>query len=157
MGFRRAAPLPIAEALGYAVAVSMFLAAASFLGSAPHALPALKAIAAVWLLISAYKLWRQPVVPDLADRRGAFGRVLITTMLNPKAMLVGTVVIPGMAGDHQGLAVAVFVGLSILAGVGWVALGSLLPKRVKRYSYKGAALVVLGFSIAAAAASAGQL
>jgi len=155
-GFRRAAALPVAEAVGYSIAVGAFLAASSFLSTVPFALPTLKAIAAVWLLITAYTLWRQPVVPDLTERRGAFVRVLVTTLLNPKAMLVGTVLIPGMAGDRQGLAAAVFVGLSILAGIGWVALGSLLPKSVRRYSYKGAALVVLGFSIAAAA-SAGQL
>lgn len=84
MGLRRALHLPLAEALGYAVAVSLFLVLQEQLGAMPAALAVMKAIASAWLLFSALRLWWQPVVPDFKARQGAFWRVLLTTMLNPR-------------------------------------------------------------------------
>lgn len=150
MGMRTAIALPVAEAIGYAVAISLFLAAAGFLHDVPAAMPALKAFAAVWLLVCAARLWSQLVVPELPDRRGAFQRVLLTTMLNPKAMLVGTIIIPSLMPGDPVRAVACFAALSILAGAGWTMLGALLPSGVRRHSYKGAAMIIAGFAFAAA-------
>lgn len=152
MGVRAAALLPFAEALGYSMAISVFAIAASELADLPMALPLLKAVAAGWLLFSAAKLWTRPATPQRTNRRSAFVRVCVTTMLNPKAMLVGTVLIPGVTfGQPQ--AVLGFVTLSIFAGAGWVASGAALPAGLRPYSFKGAALIVAGFGVAAAASA----
>lgn len=150
MGLRRALHLPLAEALGYAVAVSLFLGLQGQFRDMPAALAVMKAIASAWLLFSALRLWSQPVVPDLKARQGAFWRVLLTTMLNPKAMLVGTIVIPGLMANSHVSGEVWFVLLSTLAGIGWTALGATLPAALRRHSYRAAALIVGGFSVAAA-------
>lgn len=150
MGLRRALHLPLAEALGYTVAVSPFLVLQEQFRDMPAALAVMKAVASAWLLFSALRLWSQPVVPDLKARQGAFWRVLLTTMLNPKAMLVGTIVIPSMMAESPAGGVAFFVLLSTLAGIGWTALGAALPPVLRQHSYRAAALIVGGFSVAAA-------
>lgn len=150
MGARKALALPLAEAIGYLLAISLFLVAADILHDAPAALPAMKAVASVWLLVSAIGLWSRPVVPDQPARKGAFLRVLFTTVLNPKAMLVGTIMVPSLMPDQAWRAVASFVLLSVLAGVAWTVFGALLPQGMRRYSYKAAAMAVAGFGFAAA-------
>jgi hypothetical protein len=68
-------------------------------------------------------------------------------------MLVAMVAIPGlMPGDSQ-LALVSFVGLSTLAGLGWILLGSAVPSRLRGYSYKAASMILFGFSVAAAASA----
>ena len=154
MGLRQAKLLPLAEALGYALAIGFFLSVASLLRDVPQALPAMKAMAAVWLLVSARKLWSLSVVPEIPARSGAFARVLVTTLLNPKAMLVGTISIPSMLPDVPALGLLSFVALSALAGLGWTVLGASLPARLRRHSYRMAAMIVCGFAVAAAVSAA---
>jgi threonine/homoserine/homoserine lactone efflux protein len=154
MGLREARRLPLAEALGYALAIGFFLSLAQVLADVPQALPLMKAIAAVWLLLSARKLWSLPVVPELPARTGAFGRVLVTTLLNPKAMLVGTLSIPSLLPGQPLLGLLAFVALSIAAGFGWTLLGTSLPARLRRHSYRMAAMIVCGFAVATAVSAA---
>ena len=148
-GLWRSRLLPMAEAAGYAVAISFFVFAATLVEGIWWALPAMKVAASGWLALSAVRLWSAR--PDMRGALGpeAFWRVFLTTILNPKAMIVGTMLIPHSAIDETALNVASFVLLSTLAGIGWVALGSMLPPAIKRHSYKGAAFVLGGFSIAA--------
>jgi threonine/homoserine/homoserine lactone efflux protein len=150
MGVRRAILLPFAEALGYVTAVSLFVACAEMIQRLPAALPILKALAAVWLLYSAALLWIRPAVSKPLETEGMFWRVFMTTVLNPKAMLVGTVLIPALMQEGKVQAVAIFFILSILAGACWTIVGASMPTRLRRHSYKGAALVLAGFSLAAA-------
>lgn len=154
MGLRQARLLPLAEALGYALAIGFFLGLASVLADVPQALPVMKAIAAAWLLASACKLWSLPVVPELPARSGAFVRVLVTTLLNPKAMLVGTLSIPTLLPDRPTLGLLSFIALSAAAGFGWTMLGASLPVSLRRHSYRMAAMIVCGFAIAAAVSAA---
>lgn len=150
MGLRHARLLPLAEALGYALAIAFFLAVAELLTGVPQALPVLKGVAAVWLVASAYKLWSLPVVPDMPEQASAFGRVLLTTLLNPKAMLVGTISIPSLMPEELLVGLLSFIGLSTIAGFAWASLGAALPPRLRRHSYKVAAMIVAGFALAAA-------
>ena len=154
MGLRQAKLLPLAEALGYALAIGFFLSLARVLADVPQALPVVKAVAAIWLLLSARKLWSLPVVPDLPAHSGAFARVLVTTLLNPKAMLVGTFSIPSLLPGQPALGLIAFVALSIAAGFGWTVLGANLPARLRRHSYRMAAMIVCGFAVAAAVSAA---
>lgn len=151
MGLRKSLYLPVAEALGYAIAISLFLSLEDLLRDVPAALPIMKAIAAAWLLWCAVRLWSQPVAMASQARRGAFWRVLSTTMLNPKAMLVGTVIIPGLLPDARLVGLLCFIVLSTLAGFGWTALGSAVPVALRKHAYRAAAVIVAAFSVAAAA------
>jgi threonine/homoserine/homoserine lactone efflux protein len=154
MGFRRAAFLTLAAALGYLVAVSIFASFASLFGGNSLALVAVKLAAALWLSYSACRLWMMPF--DLKDTapRDSFVRVLLTTMVNPKAMLVGTVLIPA---DKGGVAVWIgtFAALAAVTGLGWIRLGAWLPLGIRRHAYKLAAVVLGGFSVAAVASTLG--
>lgn len=153
MGFRRAVLLPLAEAAGYALAIGAFLLLTAYLSGVVFVMPALKTAAAVWLLVSAARLWRQPVQVDAAAHLTALRRVFVTTILNPKAMLVGTVLIPELMRDRQALGLATFIALSGLAGTAWLTMGSLLPGTARPYAYKAAAIVLCAFSVAAASST----
>ncbi len=50
--------------------------------------------------------------------------------------------------------IAIFISLSVAAGGCWLMIGSALPRGYRHHSYKAAAVVVFGFSIAAAASAA---
>lgn len=150
MGWRRAGYLPLAEAAGYLLAITACLVVAASLESVPGAMSMMKAIAAMWLLHSASNLWRQTPQANAAGLSITIRRVFLTTLLNPKALLVGAILIPQIEPDLQYFAVLVFLALSICAGAAWTMGGSLLPARVKPLAYKGAAVVLGLFSLVAA-------
>lgn len=151
VGLRRAVALPLAEAAGYALAIGFYLVAGRALGEVSLAMAFLKAVASAWLIYAAFRLWQQPFMDELIDARNAFRSVFITTVLNPKAMLVGAIVIPAMMSETRMLGLTLFVALSSLAGLAWIAFGSVLPKVVRPYAYKAAAVALGAFSIGAAA------
>jgi threonine/homoserine/homoserine lactone efflux protein len=154
MGFRRAALLPLAEAIGYVLAISFFAAFAALVQDSHRVLAAVRLAAAAWLIYSAYRLWRTPPGSDLAVNHTAFRRVLVTTVVNPKAMLVGTILIPAGMGMAAGPWIATYAVLSTAAGLGWVTLGSLLPLGIRRHAYKLASVILGGFSLVAIASVA---
>ena len=153
LGWRGAWTLPLAEAAGYLVAVSAYLMLAERVAGIPAAMATLKAVAACWLLYSAWRLWSRPVESSPTERTSAFIRVFATTLLNPKAMLVGAVLIPAMADKIQATAIVVHAALSLVAGAGWTIGGSLTPNRFRPHSYKVAAVVVAMFSVMAASSA----
>ncbi|AOF93506.1 threonine transporter [Sinorhizobium sp. RAC02] len=153
LGVRRAAIMPLAEAIGYILAISLFVAVADAVRGNALAFAAMKLLAASWLLYSAVRLWGMPFRSDARSARDSFLRVFLTTLVNPKAMLVGTVLIPAAAPIHTSLWIAVYAGLSTLAGLGWVVFGACLPLGVRQHSYKLASLVLGGFSMAAVASA----
>lgn len=155
LGFRRAAILPLAEAIGNLLAISCFVAFAAMMRGNHAAIAVVRLAAAGWLTYSAYRLWRTPFEPDPAVRDAAFRRVLLTTIVNPKAMLVGTILIPAGIGMSAAAWIGIYAALSTLAGLGWVLLGSLLPSGVRRHAYKVASVVLGGFSLVAIASVAG--
>lgn len=148
-GLRQARLLPFAEAGGYALAISVFVCAAALVRDLWWAMPAMKIAASMWLAFCAVRLWSASPQAPITAGAGAFTRVFFTTLLNPKAMIVGTMLIPQASADEVALRVAGFVVLSTLAGFGWVALGAALPGSIRRHSYKGAAFILGGFSVAA--------
>lgn len=152
LGLRRAAILPLAEAMGYIVAVSGFVAAAEAVRGNAVAFAMIKLAAAGWLLYSAFRLWGLSFRAENRSSRDAFIRVFLTTLVNPKAMLVGTILIPSGAAPVP-LWVLSYAALSLLAGFGWVAFGASLPFGIRRHAYKLASLVLGGFSMAAVASA----
>lgn len=155
MGFRRAAVLSLAEAIAYVVAISFFVVFAEMMRGNHLALGAVRLAAAAWLICAAYRLWKTPFEPGAASGGSAFRRVLFTTLVNPKAMLVGTILIPAGLGAGASAWIATYALLSTFAGLGWVMLGALLPLGIRRHVYKLASVVLSGFSILAIASVAG--
>ncbi|MBB5577689.1 LysE family translocator [Rhizobium paranaense] len=152
LGLRRAAIMPLAEAMGYIVAVSVFATVADSLRGSAVAFATIKLTAAGWLLYSAFKLWGMSFHTDARPAREAFIRIFLTTLVNPKAILVGTVLIP-VEAVHFAIWVLTYALLSTVAGLGWVAFGASLPFSVRRHTYKLASLVLGGFSLAAVASA----
>ncbi len=150
LGFRRAMPMVLAEAAGYAVAISAFASLAAML--TPFSLAALKLAAASWLLVSARALWRSRHAAAAIPPR-AFLRVLATTVVNPKAMLVGVMLVPRGAWLQMLEYTGLFVTLSAMAGLVWVAGGSMVPEGWRKHAYRCAAVILGGFSVAAAASA----
>ncbi|WP_244412352.1 threonine transporter [Sinorhizobium sp. CCBAU 05631] len=143
--------MPLAEAMGYILAVSFFVAVADRIQANAIASATIKLLAAGWLLYSAVRLWGMPFLTDAKSLRLLFVRVLLTTVVNPKAMLVGTILIPSGASIQAPVWVATYAAMSTLAGLGWVVFGGCLPLGVRRHSYRLASLILGGFSMAAVA------
>ena len=97
---------------------------------------------------------RTPLDADPVMKHTAFRRVLLTTIVNPKAMLVGTILIPAGTGMAATVWIATYAVLSMAAGLGWVILGSLLPLGIRRHAYKLASVILGGFSLVAIASVA---
>lgn len=153
MGWRRAMVLPVAEAAGYLVAVTAYLVLVQSFADVAAAMPVMKGIAAVWLLFSAWKLWNQPADAIATEKSAAMRRVFLTTLLNPKAMLVGAILIPAMSPGLRSGAVASFLCLSLIAGAVWTVCGSSLPKAIRPHAYRLAAVVIGLFSLMAASSA----
>lgn len=150
LGFRRAMPMVLAEAAGYACAITAFASLAASL--TPSSLAALKLAAALWLLISARALWRTRQTAAVIPPR-AFLRVLATTMVNPKAMVVGILLIPQGVWVEKAGFIGLFAILSVIAGLVWVAGGSMVPEGWRKHACRCAAVILSGFSVAAAASA----
>jgi threonine/homoserine/homoserine lactone efflux protein len=155
MGFRRAAILTFAGAMGYVIAVSFFVLVSARIGASATAIASVRIAAAAWLSYSAYRLWKTPSDNGTSGAGGGFARVLLTTIVNPKAMLVGTVLIPAGADGGAGLWIGTFAALAALIGLVWILVGALLPLGVRRHAYKLAAVVLSGFSLATVASALG--
>ncbi|MBC2835484.1 hypothetical protein [Paragemmobacter straminiformis] len=85
--------------------------------------PAIAIIAGLWVLSLAIRLWH--VSPHQGDRPLVSpARVFVTTLLNPKALIFGLVLLPATA-PAQGF--ALFTALVVLVAVAWVWIGQRLP------------------------------
>jgi threonine/homoserine/homoserine lactone efflux protein len=126
-GFRRALPLIGAELGGYlSVIVPLALVGRPWLDAHPGAALAVRIAAATWILYLAVRLWRQPA----AGGAGlvTFRRVFVTTVLNPKALVIALALLP--ATTPAGLVpwLALFtVSVLVVASI-WIAAGALLGR-----------------------------
>ncbi len=100
-GFRRALRLIPAELAGYLLTVvPLTLVGAPILADHPGARAGLALAAGAWVAVLAVRLWRLPNTQDSRAAIGA-GAVFVTTLLNPKALIFGLVLLPD-AGDAAG-------------------------------------------------------
>jgi threonine/homoserine/homoserine lactone efflux protein len=122
-GIRPSLPLLGAELSGYLIAI---MAIRILLGPIIQAYPAvgvaLKIAVAFYLVWLAIKLWRNPIRKEQTGRPVTFRAVLITTLLNPKALIFALSVIPQQTSNLvwyvSGFAVTV-----LAAGGAWIVLG----------------------------------
>jgi threonine/homoserine/homoserine lactone efflux protein len=127
-GFLPALPLIGAEVAGYlAVITPLALVGRPLLDAHPELATGVRILAAAWVMVLALRLWSAPPQTG-AQRLVTFQRVLVTTLLNPKALVIALVLLPattplGLLPWLAGFALTVVVVASL-----WVAAGALLGR-----------------------------
>lgn len=127
-GLRASLPLVPVELAAYLCAVTPLVVLAQAAAPQMAALrPAIALVAGLWVLTLALRLWRKPAQTD-GGRDASLvtpHRIFITTLLNPKALIIGLVLLPGSA-LLPGL--ASFAALVVAVAILWIALGMRLPR-----------------------------
>lgn len=154
-GWRRAAPMLVAVAVAYlAVMAAVAVLAALMPADGQAALrSAMKLCAILWLLWLAYRVWTGPDDEDggrLVDTR----QVFVTTLVNPKAVIVALLV------QSNGLApwlVAATALLVCLAGFVWILVGLAIRRNGSsriggRVLRRASAICLAGFGVLLAGA-----
>lgn len=125
-GWRAALLLIPFEVLAYlAVCLPLAFLGDTLLAAHPWLGPAIKAAAAAWVALLAVRLWHLPVASEGAPSVTA-RRVLVTTLLNPKALIIGLVLLPG---PEAVLRAVVFSALVVGVAAVWAAMGACLAGR----------------------------
>lgn len=116
-----------AEILGYLTAlVPLGLVGGHVAVNLPAAAIVLKVAAAAWVMYLAVKLWG--ATGDTGNQgQVTFSRLYVTTMLNPKALIFGLVLLPSPWVHEYPLRVGLFVTLVGSAAIVWGIFGSLSP------------------------------
>lgn len=128
-GLKRSLALPLAELLGYLVAIHILaLSIGSFLQQAPVAQVVLRLALSLYLAFLAVTLW---VMPDegAGERAITPQRVFLVTLLNPKALVFAFVVLPPITLATWPSALPHLIGLSGLilgASLCWIGFGAAL-------------------------------
>jgi threonine/homoserine/homoserine lactone efflux protein len=151
-GFKGAAPSVLAETAAYAANVAVIAwTAAPMLQGNPDMRRMLALLGGGFVLFLAVRLWRG------AGSRPASAAtpssVFVATLLNPKALVFGLVLLPTAGPEHLPARYAVFLMLVLASGVAWAAFGSLLRGRSPAVSLQR--LPVLSRAGALAMAAAG--
>lgn len=147
-GLWGAARLIPAVVLSYAAVVGLLLLwGAPLLQALPAARPVLAGAAALWVARLALGLWRRPVEPAGQGHAVTVSAVTVTTLLNPKAFILGLVVLPGQAIAAFGLFAALVVGASLC----WMLIGAGALRRAGRLVNRGSALWLAAISLVLAA------
>lgn len=135
IGFQRALILLPAEMSGYLISI---LALAALLDPItalyPFVLVGLKLLAGVWLAYCAIHLWCDAGVS--LTRQGSsisIGKVFLTTLINPKAFIFASVIIPSGPIAFMVPWLAAFCGLALAIGACWIALGALLARHAQTF------------------------
>lgn len=116
-----------AELLGYLTAVlPLTWAGAEMLGRVPIAAVALKLVAAAWVMLLGIRLWGMPATADV-DTGITPRRVYITTVLNPKALILGLVLLPAPVDGDFVPKFGVFCATVASVALIWGSVGALLP------------------------------
>ena len=121
-----AALIPLELAAYLCIAVPLALAGAGLMTAVPGLLPVVTAGAAVWVLWLAIRMWRCPAAQQDGPATVTPFRVFLTTLLNPKALIIGLVLLPGPVLP---LRTAVFAALVCIAALAWISLGAVLARR----------------------------
>lgn len=125
-GLMRAARLIPAEIAGYlTIVLPLSYIGAQLFAAMPWLVIALEICAAIWVMLLAVKLWRQPVANAEATSIG-LSDIYLTTLMNPKGMILGLVLLPPFGAEGYGLYLAgLILIISLVAGI-WGSLGALL-------------------------------
>lgn len=127
-GFLGALRLIPAELLGYmATVIPLAMAGGHVLDALPVLRPAVALVAAAWVAWLALRLWRLPTREDGAVATVTPRTVLVTTLLNPKALLFGLVLLPSPTQLAANL--TLFAVQIVAIAAAWAGLGACLAAR----------------------------
>ncbi|MGV7213980.1 LysE family translocator [Bradyrhizobium sp. UFLA05-112] len=125
VGWSRSLHLLVAELAGYLLAI---LALRALLGPLMIAVPMLgtmlRIVVALYLIHLAVLLWRHGTDDSGGRAPVTFQRVLITTLLNPKAIIFASTLLPLELGAFDLMPWLVLLAAQIVTiGAAWIALG----------------------------------
>ena len=162
-GFRASLPLLLGELAGYLiVVVPLATIAGSLLEGRPALAIALRLAAALWVLFLAIRLWRVSAVQTSPDGVSpvTIGQVFVTTLLNPKAPIIGLVIMPHGPLAQIAPAIGLFSLLVAGTGTSFLVLGSLIgraPVLSPQLVYRIAAVCLGVFSLGLAGSASGLI
>jgi threonine/homoserine/homoserine lactone efflux protein len=137
---RRPLLLPLVELAAYmTTVVPLSIWGQNWLEATPRLRLILTLAAAVWVAVLAVRMWRHAT---RAEAQGAPGvtalQVGVTTLLNPKALVFGLVLIPSGPDVVAGL--WLFAALVIVVSLAWLWLGARLAGRYQPLVNRGGAV-----------------
>ncbi|WP_052213830.1 LysE family translocator [Belnapia sp. F-4-1] len=156
VGLRRSLALVPAEAAGYCIAIlTLGLVLGPVMAGQPLLAAALRAAVGAYLLVLAWRLWRQGAKGMVGTVAGAGlvrpGQLFVTTLLNPKAIVFALGILP--FGKVPVLPYMLgFVALLASVAVAWIGLGAVLGQAAARRGIAGVvprvgATAVAGFGM----------
>jgi threonine/homoserine/homoserine lactone efflux protein len=164
LGFRASLHLLLGELAGYlVVVVPLATVASALLETHPALVIWLRIAAALWVLVLAVRLWRISARQVAGDREVAsvsIGQVFLTTVLNPKASIIGLVIMPRGTFLEIAPALTVFAALVAGAGTSFLLLGALVGRTSplsSRMIYRVAAIFLAIFSAGLAGSASGLI
>ena len=122
IGALRLLPYEIAAYL--LVTVPLALLGALALEAAPLLRPIITLASGIWVMWLAIRMWRPNVEAGATEVTPR--RLFITTLLNPKALIFGLVLLPG---PHLALHLLLFVALIVLVAAVWAGIGACMAGR----------------------------
>ncbi|MGJ5175736.1 LysE family translocator [Bradyrhizobium oligotrophicum] len=147
-GVRASVHLLLAELSGYLLAIlTLRVVLGPVIATTPIVGHALRVAVVLYLLHLAVALWRHGSASAADVAPVTFRRVLITTLLNPKAIIFAFTLLPPADEAARLLPFLIALGCStMLIGGGWIALGATL-----RHGLGRAVPALLGYRCSAAA------
>lgn len=150
-GIARSLHLLAAEVCGYLAAIALLRVVVSpVVAEIPLIGLVLRAALTLYILGLAGMLWRHRARELSAARAVTFRHVLLTTLLNPKAIVFAFVLLPLQLELPALLPWLVVLALQIVtAGTAWLALGATLGRGVRRLGHpdlvtRGGAIALVG-------------
>lgn len=155
-GFRRSLPLMGAEIAGYLTTiVPLVTFAGPFLESHSLIANAVKFASAAFVLHLAIRLWTAPV-PDAAQTCIEGRCVYVTTVTNPKALIIGLALIPaGSFAETLPYLAVLSLTILVVASI-WLLIGAAVIRAVSRRHPALVGRVAAGFLLFFAVSLAGK-
>jgi len=128
-GVRNSLHLLAGELGGYAIAITVWIEIVGAVAARePMVATVAKLVAAAFLYWSAWKLWRNAGRADLGQQGITLGRVFVTTLLNPKALVFAFAIFPQLGFVERLPYDGVFALLVAMTAVAWMMLGAVAQR-----------------------------
>lgn len=128
-GVGRSLPLLTGELGGYAIAITVWIELVGAAAAAQPLVPVIaKLVAVAFLVWSAWKLWANAGHADLSQRGITLGRVFVTTLVNPKALVFAFAIFPHVGFMARLPYAGIFALLVIATAIGWITLGTVAAR-----------------------------
>jgi threonine/homoserine/homoserine lactone efflux protein len=152
-GVSRSLALLLAELGGYGISISTFLLVVRPIAEAvAFAALSVRGLSSAYLVYLSWKLWEGD--ESRAGGQVRFRQVLVTTLLNPKAMVLAFLVFPDPVTERVLVHAALFSVICSCCGFGWILLGGAAGRQfgsfvTPRLFGRGAAVALACFALVA--------